>query len=431
MKKVLWRPVAFAAALAVLPLAAVSAEAKPPTRAPLSADALAAMTPERQGEVLEPLRLVADAAARVGRSSQADVYTQVEMAPDYRSVNVYLTDPARRAAFVDAVRAANPKADTGLLNVRRGAKSRQQLRKEMKALLDRRDLPFTVERAHSTVDGGAIELGVDDTKAAEAYLARPAVAQERADAGATPVRVRHSPAMVPLSRWDDSPPFFAGAALGPVSPGGRTTCTTGIPAISTVDRREWIVTAGHCYDLDELVTTAGGRQVGRVRAKLADIDSAFIEATASRYTWDGTDAQGYSRYLNGTRNIAVGDFTCQLGYGSKVVCNIRTEQAGDAGWVLNGNSVFGSIGVPHNGGWVSQQGDSGGPVITVNDSVSRQLNGMVAAGFGCTHAEGYPICLRAVGWIDVHDVFERFALTLAPMVHPAGDGTTGVKPRVS
>ncbi|MFG2296477.1 hypothetical protein [Streptomyces sp. NPDC048603] len=413
MKKAVWRPVALAAVLAVLPLMAVSAEARTPE--PLSADVVAAMTPERQGEVLEPLRVLADAVARVGRSSQADVYTQVEMAADYRSVNVYLTDPGRSAAFLDAVRRAGPKADTDLLNVRRGVKSRQQLRKEIKAFADRRDLPFKIERANSTVDGSAIELGVDDTKSAQEYLARPAVAQERAEAGATPVRIRHSPAMLPLaSRWDDSSPFYAGAALGPVSASGRAACTTGIPAISSVDQRHWLVTSSHCYNVGEAVTTAGGTFIGPVRAELADIDSAFIEARTSRYTWDGTDAQGYTRSLNGTRNIAVGDFVCQLGYGSKVVCNIRTEQAGDAAWVIDGITVFGSIGVPHNGGWVAQQGDSGGPVITVNDPNSRQLNGMVAVGFGCTHAEGYPLCSRAVGWIDVYDIFDRFALTLVP-----------------
>lgn len=85
------------------------------------------MGPERQGEVLEPLRVVADAAARVGRGAQADVYTQVEMASDYRSVNPCLTDPDRRAAFLDAVHRIDPEADTKLLNVRRSAKSRQRL----------------------------------------------------------------------------------------------------------------------------------------------------------------------------------------------------------------------------------------------------------------------------------------------------------------
>jgi hypothetical protein len=302
------------------------------------------MTPERQGQVLEPLRAVADAAARAGRSTQADVCTQVEMAPDYRSVNVYLTDPDRRAAFLDAVREVDPEADTQLLNVRRSAKSRQQLRREMTALVTRRDLPFTIEVATSTVDGSAIELGVEDPKAAQEYLARPAVAQQ----------------------------------------------------------------------LGDVVLTGGGSRVGPVGAKLADIDSAFIDTRTSRYTWDGLDAQGYTRRLNGVRNAAVGDFVCQLGYGSKVVCNIRTTHSGDAAWVTQGTPVFGSVGVPHSGGAVARTGDSGGPVITINDPNSRQLNGMVVAGFGCTIIGGEKVCSVQVGWIEVLDVFDRFSLTLVP-----------------
>nr|WSW57386.1 S1 family peptidase [Streptomyces sp. NBC_00998] len=108
-----------------------------------------------------------------------------------------------------------------------------------------------------------------------------------------------------------------------------------------MDSRQWLVTAGHCYGLGETVYTAGGNRVGTVGAKLDDLDSAFIETPTSRYTWDGVDAQGYTRYLNGVRNAAVGDYTCQLGYTSKVVCNTRTAYAGNATWVNNGAYVWG------------------------------------------------------------------------------------------
>ncbi|CAM5322247.1 hypothetical protein [Streptomyces avidinii] len=117
MNKAAWRSLALATMPAVLPLGATAAEAEPP--GPLSADVVAAMTPPQQGEVLEPLRVVADAAARAGRGPHADVYTQVEMASDYRSVNVHLTDPKRGPAFLEAVHKANPRADTKLLNVRK------------------------------------------------------------------------------------------------------------------------------------------------------------------------------------------------------------------------------------------------------------------------------------------------------------------------
>lgn len=411
MNKAAWRSLALATVLAVLPLGATAtAEAEAP--GPLSADAVAAMTPQQQGRVLEPLRIVADAAARVGRGAYTDVYTQVEMAADYRSVNVYLTDTTRGAAFLDAVRKAEPKADTKLLNVRKSAKTLQQLRKEITDFRSRKDLPFKIEMAGSTVDGGAIELGVDDAEAARKYLAGPAVAQELAAARTTPIRIRQSTRSVPLSRWDDTAPFYAGAALGPAS-GSFATCTSGIPAHSTVDSREWLVTAGHCYGTGTTVFTAGGHQVGVNETEIPDLDSAFIATSASPYTWDGLDAQGYTRRLNGVRNAAVGDFTCQLGYNSKVVCNIRTTYAGSATWVTEGAYIWGSAGVPQNGGVVARPGDSGGPVITINDQDSRQLNGMVVNAWGCEGVGNDRVCRYEVGWIEVGDIFERFALRLA------------------
>ncbi|MFD5420099.1 hypothetical protein ACFWJT_18980 [Streptomyces sp. NPDC127069] len=410
MNKAAWRSLGLATVLAVLPLAATAtAEAEAPE--PLSAEVVAAMTPQQQGEVLEPLRAVADAAARVGRGAYADVYTQVEMAPDYRSVNVYLTDTARGAAFLDAVRKAGPEADTKLLHVRKSAKTLQQIRKEINTFRSRRDLPFKIHMAGSTVDGGAIELSVDDAKAARRYLAEPAVTQELAAARATPVRVRQSPPAVPLSRWNDSAPFYAGAALGPAN-GSFAHCTSGIPAHSTVDNRQWLVTAGHCYGLGESVFTAGGNRVGTVGAKLDDLDSAFIETATSRYTWDGLDAQGYTRRLNGVRNAAVGDFTCHLGYTTKVACNIRTAYAGNATWVNNGAYVWGSASDPDTYPVIARPGDSGGPVITINDENSRELNGMLVAGFNCSGAGTDQGC-RQIGWIEVGDIFYRFSLRLA------------------
>ncbi|MYZ35455.1 hypothetical protein GT002_10120, partial [Streptomyces sp. SID4917] len=238
MNKAIRRAIAVAGALALLPLLAVSAQAETP--GPLSVEAVAAMTPERQAEVLEPLRLAADAVAQVGQGPRKDIYTQVEMAADYRSVNVYLTDLRQGRNFVAAVHKANPEVDTGLINVVKGEKSRQQLRKEIDAITSRSDLPFEVTLAGSSVDGGTIELAVDDPKAAERYFASPAVARQGAAAAdGTEVRVRKAPSSTPLSRWNDTTPFYAGAALGPAY-GSQSNCTSGIPAVSTWDGRQWL-----------------------------------------------------------------------------------------------------------------------------------------------------------------------------------------------
>jgi hypothetical protein len=386
----------------------VSAAAETP--GPLSVEMVAAMTPERQAEVLEPLRVAADAAAQVGQGERSDIYTQVEMAADYRKVNVYLTDVRRGGEFLSAVRRSSPKADTRLINIVQGKKSRHELRKEIDKLTSRSDLPFTVTLAGTSVDGGTIELAVDDPGAAQAYFGSPAVAGRRAAASATPVKVRQAPAATPLSRWNDSSPFYAGAALGPGS-GGQSYCTSGIPAVSTWDGRQWLVTAGHCYGVGTSVYTAGGNYVGRVEFRKPELDASFIEAPTNRYTWDGTDATGYTRYLNGVRNVAVGDFTCQLGYNSKVVCNIRTVYAGNASWNISGTTVWGSYGVPHYGGVVGRGGDSGGPVIYINDPNSRQLNGIVSAGWGC---DANKVCSTGLGWVDVWSIFNGFAIKLNP-----------------
>ncbi|MER5866212.1 hypothetical protein [Kitasatospora sp. NPDC002040] len=408
MKRTIRRILAVTAVLAVLPLTAASADADAPQ--PLSAAAVAALSPEQQGRVLEPLRVVADAVATVGQGSRADIYTQVELASDYRSVNVYLTDVGEARSFLGAVHQVNPKADTGLVHVRPGKKSRQQLKRETDAILADPALPFTVALAGSTVDGSAIELSVDNPAAARAYLATPAVAAARSAAGpATPVRVAQGAPSRPLSRWNDSSPFYAGAALGPAS-GAESYCTSGIPAVSTWDGRQWLVTAGHCYNVNDYVYTAGGTYIGQVKYDLPAIDSVFIEAPTLRYTWDGTDAAGYTRYLNGVRNVAVNDFTCQLGYNSKVVCNIRTVYAGNASWNVNGTTVNGSYGVPNGGGIVGRGGDSGGPVIYLNDPNSRQLNGIISVGYGC----GASGCTTGLGWVDVSTIFNTFAIKLNP-----------------
>ncbi|MET9699753.1 hypothetical protein ABZY31_22910 [Streptomyces sp. NPDC006529] len=402
------RSIALAGALAVLPLMTVSARAETP--GPLSADAVAAMSPERQAEVLGPLRLAADAVAQVGRGARADVYTQVELAPTYRSVNVYLTDVAQGRNFLSAVRAVNPKADTRLLHIVQGKKSGVQLKKEIREIADAAALPFKVALAGSTPDGAVIELAVDDPATAAKYFASPAVAQRRSAAAATPVHLTQAPPSRPLTRENDSSPFYAGAALGP-NIGGKAHCTSGIPAVSTWDGRQWLVTAGHCHNVNDYVYTMGGNYIGQVKYKLPAVDSAFIEAPTYRYTWDGLDAIGYTRYLGGVRNVAVGDFTCQLGYNTKVFCNIRTVYAGNAAWNVNGTTVNGSYGVPHYGGIVGRGGDSGGPVISINDQNSRQLNGIVSYGYGCNASQE---CSTGLAWVDVWSVFNAFAIKLNP-----------------
>ncbi|MFI1585579.1 hypothetical protein [Embleya sp. NPDC020630] len=390
--------VAFAA-LATIPY---SASADTPTE--LSAAVLAGMSPEEQGRVLEPLRVVADGVVTVGRDLRADIYTSAEMSADYKALNVYLTDTSQADAFIAQVHKKYPNADTKLIVVKQGKNSEASMVREASLLLDDKTLPFEVYSASFAGDGGSITLSVNDPGNANSYLVS-AKGRNRTAAPTLDVRVEKGAAAKPLTRENDFAPFYAGGALGVGSSPERSFCTSGIPTISTWDNRQWLVTAGHCYDVGAQVYTHGGNYVGQVRAKDPNVDAAFIEAETSDYTWDGYDTNGYMRGLNGARSTVAGDYVCNLGYNTKVMCNIRV--AGSNIWPVNGTNIVGSVGGQWDDYYAATGGDSGGPIITINDTNTRQINGTVSTGFRCDN-----VACKSVGWPSAVAIMNAFSVRL-------------------
>ncbi|MBW5484784.1 S1 family peptidase [Streptomyces bambusae] len=417
-------------AAAVTP-AAPASTGSPDRGAPLSQAGLDRMTDPQKAAVLNPLRLVGSAAQQVGRQQRQDVFTGVRIAPDHRSVELFLTDVHQKDSFLARVKSLEPKADLRLVDVKAAPSTRVELRNHIKRLKELGPrLPFEIQGIGHSVDGTQIQVMASDAKRARAYFASDPAARpgyggtgtaDKAGKGkagkgkAAGTGAGDGPALryevlqgepkagsAPLlhSRQDDSAPFYAGAALDNVgSPLSR--CTSGIPAVSTWDGRQWLVTAGHCYAEGSAVHTNGGRYIGNVWRVLPQVDAAFIEAPTYRRTWDGLDTAGYSRYLNGVRSNVVNDEVCQLGYNSRVVCGIRvTNVEYDHGGVLT------TVGVQKDGLTAARGGDSGGPVVTVNHPDSRELNGIVRGGW-----TGYPAW---VVWVDVWDIFNAFAIKLNP-----------------
>ncbi|MGC0422054.1 hypothetical protein [Embleya sp. AB8] len=390
--------VAFAA-IAVMPYSATAE-----TPAPLSADVLAAMSPEAQGRLLEPLRVAADGVVRVGRDLRADIYTSAEMSADYKVLKVYLTDTSQSDAFIAQVHKKYPKLDTKLIVVNQGKNSEASMIREASIFLDDKTLPFEVYSASLAGDGGGITLSVSDPGSASSFLTA-AKGRNRTASPALDIRVEKGQAGKLLSRENDFPPFYAAGAFGVGSSPERANCTSGIPTISTWDGRQWLVTAGHCYDVGTQVYTHGGTYVGQVKAKDPNVDAAFIEAETSAFTWDGNDENGYTRALNGARSTVAGDFVCNLGYNTKVMCNIRT--AGSNIWPVNGTNIVGSVGGQWDGYYAATSGDSGGPIITINDANSRQINGTVSTGFYCDGRN-----CKSVGWPSAVAIMDQFSVRL-------------------
>ncbi|MYW01164.1 S1 family peptidase [Streptomyces sp. SID3343] len=396
------RLVAAVAALGALAVIPFSAAADEP--GPLSAETLATMTPEAQGRLLEPLRAAADGAISVGQEQYADIFTSAEMSADYTTLHVYLTDTSQADVFIRQVHAKYPKINTKLLDVKQGKNSQAAMKSEALRYVANESLPFKVYSAAFAVDGGGVTLSVDKPSSASGFLA----SRESLDKTAVALEIRveqGSEGRLLATRENDSAPFYAGAALDWID-ADRANCTSGMPSISTWDGRQWLVTAGHCYPVGQHVWTHGGTYVGQVKDKRPDIDAAFIETTTRANTWDGTDAAGYARALNGVRHTAVGDMVCNLGYNIKVMCNIRT--AGVNVWSAGDVGVMGMVGGQVDGYLAAVGGDSGGPIITVNDPNSRQLNGMVSIGFYCDDIKR----CRSVGWISAATIQDVFAVRL-------------------
>ncbi|WP_212913429.1 hypothetical protein [Streptomyces sp. TS71-3] len=282
-----------AAPLLLLPLLAHQASAGEPL--PYTDSQMAAMSPDRQAKVLAPLRQAAQSATMVGQGQRQDVFSGAEIAPGYRGVNVYLTSLKEADSFLRDMRRSATKPGSAHITFKQGQHTRAELHETITSLHDEAsDLPFTMLGASAAVDGSKITVLAKDTGAARTYFGTRR--------SAVPVDVQQGTTATPTSRESDTAPFYGGAALGG-SLGGPSYCTSGIPAISTWDGRQWLVTAGHCYNVNDVV------------------------------------------YTNG-------------------------------------------------------------PVITINDPDSRQINGIVSGHFTSD--------LRSILWVDVGDIFNAFAIKLNP-----------------
>ncbi|WP_436776605.1 hypothetical protein [Yinghuangia sp. YIM S09857] len=124
------------------------------------------------------LRDLAQAAERVGTSTQADVYTNVRSDPCRCSITVYLSDLTRSEAFLADLRAAFPDAAADLrVNFAPGKYARaacNAIFALMSTELKERQLPFQVNTTAVAVDCSVFLVGVDAVETARAYLADPA-----------------------------------------------------------------------------------------------------------------------------------------------------------------------------------------------------------------------------------------------------------------
>ncbi|WP_426502093.1 hypothetical protein ACPPVO_31095 [Dactylosporangium sp. McL0621] len=394
------------AAVVVAGIGAGTAQAAP---APLTYSQIAALPPQQQAKILDPLRAVADVAGTVGRSQESGVFSGVQIDATAGAVTVYLTDLGRQKAFLAAMRAADAGLDTRPARFARSPLTRAALEAGRDALLaGSTAADLTVESIVVPADGTALHVRVRDT--GRAARALPASGAGLAAPNGVPVVLEPASDGADRSRVRDTQPWIAGEALASASTSESAvySCTSGLPSRRISDNRSFLISAAHCFNDNASVYTGwsggGFNFIGTAtyRDNLDDaiaIDTSSTGITGGR-EWDGPANNIYN--VTGSGWSYNGDMTCQDGFSSKIVC----------GLLVTGDNITwtGSNGVGHrgveahqvNGQTASRPGDSGGLVFSLSGT-TRQARGIVSWGGGST-----------TRWTEAPYIYSQFAMQLAP-----------------
>ncbi|MGW1159262.1 peptidase [Streptomyces sp. NPDC002513] len=434
----------------MLALAAVAvpqtATAQPAKPTKLTLAQIAALSPEAQGRILDPLRAIAAAVDHVGKTTEADTYSSLQIdAPDGR-VDVYLTNPSREAGFVKAAKHINKHIDATRIAVhpaRYTLRALHAARDHLLAQEAKHQLPYKIYTAAVAADGSGLQVSVDKPGTALASAARTASAQLASSNTATvsgvTVTISKGQAASTTSwadtKWHDSSPYIGGDQLTD----GSYYCSAGLPAVRTSDNTPFMITAGHCFSTNDPVYTGGGSTptmgdyydgltgtLGNSVGTVASVSTAWDAETISgsnnnsdesdSTTWHPVTSDAYS--YNGDMVCQDGDASFFMQQGT--VCGIQvtnqdiTYSITDWTGTHNVRGVEGTR-LPGNP-WANAHGDSGAMVFSVSGS-TRQARGIVSAGLDpCCYSYGTEgdMAFNYILWTEAPDILGHFGMKLNP-----------------
>lgn len=241
------------------------------------------------------------------------------------------------------------------------------------------------------VDGSGLTVTGADVRLTRSKVAGSAVS----------VTVEAGVAPAPASRWNDSPPWWAGAAARNAATGAG--CSTG-----------WTVNYGgatrmlsvpHCGTPGQLMTDPTGEPIGPVAAANVPRDVMLVTATAGGRVYNnypGTISPEFGNKVAGTTGTYVGMMLCTSGAYSGTVCLCQVKAVGVT--IYTGrDTIFGMARVEHTQYKnAAGQGDSGGPVETPDPTELTEQYAVgtisaidTSAPAACT---GYVVTGRVCSW---------------------------------
>ncbi|MFG1883276.1 hypothetical protein [Micromonospora sp. NPDC049102] len=375
---------------------------------------IAAMSPEEQGLLLQPLRDVADAAAAVGAASHSEVFSGLELDGTTGTVKVYLTDLGAAKKFLAAVRKTDPTIDADRIELKQGGHTLTELKSAgVRLINEQQRSDLSIESVAVPADGSGLTVRARDVVRAAEALTPSAVARRTiADLVGVPTVIEPAPVMFDASRLRDTPQWISGEAISAAGTkqGDVYDCSSGLPARRNSDGRSFLITAAHCFANGVTIYTGwqnGGRSkigVTTIRSDYYDavaIDTSSTGTTASR-TWDGKSGNYTVNDVTSSALSYAGDWVCQTGYASGVVCGIQVTKSWLT-WVGSNGVTHGGVeGQQRDGLTAIRPGDSGGLVFNVSANV-RQARGIMSYGGG-----------TMARWTEAPAIFNILGMSLAP-----------------
>lgn len=204
-------------------------------------------------------------------------------------------------------------------------------------------------------------------------VAGPEAQSARAAADEVTVPITVQPGVSPslATRWNDSPPWWGGAAWRNASTGGG--CSTGFAVLHAGVTK--MLSAGHCAAVGNTATDPTGEVMGTVSNDDNSRDTLLINARSAGRVFNnqiGNTSVEFSNPVIGTIGSYVGLWVCTSGAYSGTNCSIQVKQTGVNIWVgywIN-NTVMAEQAAHTN---AVGQGDSGGPVEVVNSANTTQV----------------------------------------------------------
>ncbi|MET8042352.1 hypothetical protein ABZU25_16000 [Micromonospora sp. NPDC005215] len=233
-----------------------------------------------------------------------------------------------------------------------------------------------------------------------------------------PVTVQTGVAASPATRWDDSPPWWGGAAWRNTATGGG--CSTGFGVWQGGVSR--VLSAAHCANLNVLATDPTGQTIGTVSARNTSSDTLLLAGSSGgRVFNNSTNAAGgvvseFSNQVIGASASQVGNFVCTSGAYSGTRCSIQVRARNLCINVRNFGTVCGQVQAESTTFTNAVgQGDSGGPVEIVNAANTLQVwatgtNTAIDDTNTTTACTGYVTAGRVCAWrFYYEDIFSGMA----------------------